>query len=102
MTEAMLERILGEANASAPAKGKDADEERTLGDGRKLTLHLAHDGAAMSVARIEAVRIAPGGVLVARNDKGERFFVALDDVYAIALDAGTSTGSATRKAGFLG
>ncbi len=102
MTDAMLERILGEAHATAPSKEAGKEGERALGEGRRLTLHVAHDGAAMTVARIEAIRVAPGGLLVATNDKGERYFVALDDVFAVAVEAGTKAGSAGRKAGFLG
>jgi hypothetical protein len=33
--------------------------------------------------------------------KGETFMVAMEDIFAAAFDAGT-TSSATRKAGFLG
>ncbi len=94
MTEAMLNRILTEAGAKA-AK----DDERELAEGSRLTLYVAHDGASLSVGRIAAVR-NDGHLLIARNDRGERYFFALDDVYAASVDAG-ATPAGSRKAGFL-
>ena len=50
----------------------------------------------------EGVRILEDGTVVGRNDKGDRFFIGLPDLFAVAAEgSGTTTGS-SRKAGFLG
>ena len=95
MTEAMLNRILTEAGAKA-----SKDDERELAEGSRLTLYVAHDGASLSVGRIAAVRV-DGHIVIAKNDKGERYFFALDDVYAASVDAGATPSGGSRKAGFL-
>ncbi|HTJ81897.1 MAG TPA: hypothetical protein VL400_09230 [Polyangiaceae bacterium] len=94
MTDAMLNRILGEAGAK-PGK----DDERELGEGSRLTLYVAHDGASLTVTRVAAVKIE-GQVVVARNDKGERYFLQLEDIFAAGVDASPAQQSG-RKAGFL-
>jgi hypothetical protein len=65
-----------------------------------LTLYAAHDGVSLTVGKIEEVRVT-GGLVRARNAKGETFLLALEDVFAAAVDAGAEGGSG-RKAGFLG
>lgn len=97
MTEAMLVTILAEAQA----KG-DKDAERTLPDGRRITLYAAHDGVPLTVTKVEGVKLVGGGVVKARNDKGESFLLSLEDLFAAAIDGGGSGGSTGRKAGFLG
>lgn len=94
MTHDMLRTVLDAANA------KEADGWQVPADGRQLSLYVAHDGVALTVQKIEALRLAHG-VLHARNAKGETFMLALDDVFAIAFDGG-ATAKATRAAGFLG
>jgi len=94
MTGAMLKAVLDEASAK---EGKDG--ERELAE-RRMTLYVAHDGATLTIGRIEGLR-QDGDILRARNDKGERYFVALEDVFAASLDAAQS-GASARKAGCLG
>ncbi|MFO0555546.1 MAG: hypothetical protein U0271_44625 [Polyangiaceae bacterium] len=97
MIEAMLTRILAETHARRSDGG-----EYELGEGKRLTLYVAHDGASLSISRIETLRLVEEGILVAKNDKGERFFVSLADVYALSAEAASSGGSAgSRKPGFL-
>jgi hypothetical protein len=95
MTEEMFRVVLETANAQS-----DKDGWHTLPEGRLMTLYAAHDGVQLSVAKVEALRLA-SSVLRARSVKGETFLLALGDVFATALDAGTEA-SAARKAGFLG
>lgn len=94
MTQDMLRTVLDTAQA------REVEGWHQLSDGRLLSLYTAHDGVSLTVQKIEAVRLA-SGVLFARNHKGETFMLALEDVFAAAFDAG-STSTATRKAGFLG
>ncbi len=65
-------------------------------DGRPVTLYASHDGANLTVARVEAIAVK-AGLLRARTTKGELYLLALEDVFAAAAE-----GSATqaRKAGF--
>src|SRR5262245_2034444 len=94
MTNDMLRTVLDTAHA------REVDGWLQLADGRLLSLYAAHAGVSLTVQKIEAVRHAHG-TLFARNTKGETFILALEDVFAAACDAGT-TSPATRKAGFLG
>lgn len=91
----MLLRVLKEIEA------KKEEGEHQLGDGRRLTLYAGHDGASLTVTRVEGLRLLEDGTVVARNDKGDRFFVALADVFAVAAE-GSGTTASSRKAGFLG
>lgn len=95
MTETMFASVLDSARSKT-----DSDGWHTFPDGRLVTLYAAHNGASLTVAKIEAIR-ASGGALRARTQKGETFHLSLEDVFAIACDAG-STPTAGRKAGFLG
>ena len=94
MTEAMLLKILDEAKARADKSG-----QRALGDGRKLTIYLAQGGASLTVARVESLSVA-GDLVVAQNDKGERYYLPLEAIFAVAAEAAPTTATA-RKAGFL-
>ena len=94
MTHDMLRTVLDTAQA------KEVEGWQQLSEGRLLSLYTAHDGVSLVVQKIEAVRLAHS-VLFARTSKGETFMLALEDVFAAACDAGT-TSPATRKAGFLG
>ncbi len=96
MTDAMLTRILAESEA----RKEDGGEYR-LSEGRRLTLYAAHAGVALTVTRVEGIRLLEDGQLVARNDKGDRYFLSLGDVFGVAADGSTTT-AANRKAGFLG
>ena len=94
MTDDMLKNVLETAGA------RESDGWSTLSDGRLLSLYVAHDGVSLTVQKIEAVKVAHA-VVQARSAKGETFMIALEDVFAAAFDAGT-TSPIARKAGFLG
>ena len=66
-------------------------------EGKLLTLYVASGASTLSVQRIEAVR-QEQGLVHARTKKGELFVLALQDVYAGAVEE--SQGS-SRKAGFV-
>jgi hypothetical protein len=94
MTGDHLEAIL----KLAGAKG-DKDGWASLPDGNTMTLHVAHDGAAMTISRIEAVR-HEGELVYARNPKRELFVVVRSDIFAVALEGEASAGKVVRRAGF--
>ncbi|HEY3818945.1 MAG TPA: hypothetical protein VGL81_17365 [Polyangiaceae bacterium] len=94
MTGEHLEAILKVAGAKS-----EKDGWQTLPDGATITLHLAHDGAGMTVSRIEAIK-QEGELLFARNPKRELFALARTDVYAIAMEGEASAGKVVRRAGF--
>jgi len=93
MTGEHLEAILKVAGAKS-----EKDGWQTLPDGATLTLHIAHDGAGMTVSRVEAIK-QDGELVYARNPKRELFALARVDVYAVALE-GESAGKVVRRAGF--
>ena len=95
MTEDMFRTVLDAASVSTDPEGW-----LRLPEGQLLTLYAAHDGVALNIAKVEALRLAHG-VIRARSNKGETFFVAREDLFAVSLDGGTKV-SAGRKAGFLG
>jgi hypothetical protein len=94
MTGDHLEAILKVAGA----KG-DRDGWASLPDGSTMTLHVAHDGASMTVPRIESLR-QDGELVYARNSKRELFVVVRSDVFAVALEGDASAGKVVRRAGF--
>jgi hypothetical protein len=91
MTQEHLSAILELISAKA-----EKDGWSTFPDGRGLTLYAAHDGAQLSVPRVEAIAVK-GGLLRARTAKGELYLLALEDVFAAAAEA---TPTQARKAGF--
>lgn len=97
MTEAMLKKILSEAQA----KREDGGEYRQ-GDGRRLTLYAGHAGVSLTISRVEAIRLLEDGTVTARNDKGDSYFLAIEDLFAVATDGAASATSSARKAGFVG
>jgi hypothetical protein len=94
MTGDHLEAILKVAGAKGDREGW-----ASLPDGSTMTFHVAHDGAAMTVPRIEAVR-QEGELVYARNSKRELFVVVRTDVFAVALEGEGSAGKVVRRAGF--
>jgi hypothetical protein len=94
MTGDHLEAILKVAGAKGDREGW-----ASLPDGSTMTLHVAHDGAAMTVPRIESIR-QDGELLYARNSKRELFVVVRSDVFAVALEGESSAGKVVRRAGF--
>lgn len=94
MTGEHLEAILKVAGAKL-----EKDGWYTLPEGATLTLHVAHDGASMTVSRIEALK-RDGELVYARNSRRELFALGGVDVFAVALDAEAAAGKVTRRAGF--
>lgn len=92
----MTEEHLASLLASAGAK-KDGEGWHAPADGRHLTLYVAANGASLNVGRVEALK-RDGSLLQARTVKGEVFVLALEDVFAAAVEA-APTGA--RKAGFV-
>jgi hypothetical protein len=81
---------------NAQAKG-DKDGFQVMPDGGSLTLYVAHDGASLSVSRIEAVKM-DGELVYARTQKRETFAVVRSDIYAVAAEG--ASGQTARRAGF--
>jgi hypothetical protein len=81
------------------ASGAKKDEQGFLAppEGKLLTLYVSSSSATLSVQRIEAVR-HEAGLVHARTKKGELFVLALEDIFAGAVEE--SQGS-SRKAGFV-
>jgi hypothetical protein len=77
----------------------EKDGWQTLPEGGTITLHVAHDGASMTISRIDAVR-QDGELLYARNPRREIFAVVRSDVYAVAIEGEASAGKVVRRAGF--
>ncbi len=96
MTEAMLKRILEEAQAK---KGEGGEQE--LGEGRRLTVYVAHAGVPLTVSKVVGLRVLEGATVQVRNDKGERTFLALEDIFAAGVE-GSGPSANARKAGFVG
>jgi hypothetical protein len=94
MTGEHLEAILKVAGAKS-----DKDGWASLPDGSTMSLHVAHDGAAMTVSRIESLR-QDGELVYARNPKRELFVVVRSDVFAVALEGEPAAGKVVRRAGF--
>jgi hypothetical protein len=94
MTGDHLDAILKVAGAK-----NDKEGWLTLPDSSTMTLHVAHDGASMTVSRIEAVR-QEGELVYARNPKREIFVVVRSDIFAVALEADSIAGKVVRRAGF--
>ncbi len=94
MTGEHLDTILKLAGAKSEKDGWVA-----LPEGSTLSLHVAHDGASMTVSRIEAMR-QDGDLVFARTPKRETFVVVRSDIFAAALEADASSGRVVRRAGF--
>ena len=94
MTGDHLDAILKLAGAK-----NEKDGWVSLPDGSTMSLHVAHDGASMTVSRIEALR-QDGELVYARNPKRELFVIVRGDVFAVALEADTIAGKVVRRAGF--
>jgi hypothetical protein len=82
----------------AGAKG-EKDGWSVLPEGTTLSLHVAHDGASMTVSRVEALK-QDGELVCARTPRRELFVVVRSDVFAAALEAETAAGRVVRRAGF--
>ncbi len=94
MTGEHLDAILKVAGGKSEKDGWLA-----LPDGATMTLHIAHDGASMTVPKVEAVR-QDGELVFARNARRELFAVVRSDVFAVALEGEQAAGKVVRRAGF--
>lgn len=92
MTEEHLVALLASAKAE-----KDGEGWHVPAEGRNLTLYVASGGVSLNVGRVEALQ-TQGALLRARTVKGELYVLALQDVFAAAIDAPAAGG---RKAGFV-
>lgn len=95
MTEDMFRTVLETVGVTTDKEGW-----LRLPEGQLMTLYASHDGVALNIAKVECLRMVHG-VIRARSSKGETFFVAREDLFAVSLDGG-NTVAAGRKAGFLG
>jgi hypothetical protein len=94
MTGEHLEAILKVAGAKS-----EKDGWQSLPEGSAMTLHVAHDGASMTVSRIDAVR-QDGELVYARNPRRELFVIVRSDIFAVALEGESNAGKVARRAGF--
>jgi hypothetical protein len=94
MTGEHLDAILKLAGAKSDKEGW-----HSLPDGSTLTLHIGHNGAGMTISRIDSLR-QNGDLVVARNPKREVFVFVWTDVYAVALEGESGPGKVARRAGF--
>ena len=92
MTKQHLDALLKAAEA-----GKAKDGWREMAAGRELTLYLATEGAHLTVSRITAIKEG-ASLLEARSAKGEHYVLALETVFAGAVD---ESNDRHRKAGFV-
>lgn len=98
MLKAALDEAFGEAERK-PASDGFID----LPEGRRLTLHTAHDGVGLTVSKVDRIAQSAGGVVRARNERGEIFVLALEDLFALSVEGSRQGGAgAPRRAGFLG
>ena len=93
MTREQIEVILKNAQAKTDKEGGHA-----LPDGSNVTFHVAHDGAAVQVGKVEHVRF-DGELLFAKSSKQTVALVSTD-VFAVAVE-GAGGSPARRPAGFL-
>lgn len=92
MTGQQIEAILKQASAKADKEGF-----LVLAEGAALTLYVSHDGASLTVPKVEAIRV-DGELVHARTAKRETFCMAQTDVFALSLEA--ASGQPARRAGF--
>ena len=92
MTRDHLQALLNAAEAS---EGKDGWME--LGAGRSLNLYAASNGVGLTVSRVSSLRVEPQWV-TAKTARGELYVVALEDLFAGAVEA---PAQGARKTGFV-
>ena len=92
MVGEQLQAIFKNAQAKAEKDGFTA-----LPEGTTATLYAAHGGVALTVSRVEAIRV-DDGLLTARTVKRETYMVDITDVFALAVDGATN--GPVRRAGF--
>jgi len=93
MTREQIESILKTSGSK-----QEKDGTYALSEGSNVTFHIAHDGASVSVQKIEAVKF--DGELVYAKSPKQTVAVVITDVFAIGVD-GVAGVPARRPAGFL-
>ncbi|PIE06310.1 MAG: hypothetical protein CSA75_00200 [Sorangium cellulosum] len=91
MTQDHFETFL----ASVPVESTDDGWSEAPAE-RHITLYAAHEGVALTVSKVEAVK-CEGDLIRARTRKGEAYMVVLADIFAMAVEAPNTS---DRKAGF--
>ncbi len=94
MTGEQLDAILKTLGAKS-----DKDGWQGLPDGNSLGIYVAHEGASITIGRVESLR-RDGDIVYARNAKKELFAVARADIFALSLDSEGTAAKAGRRAGF--
>ena len=92
MTQEQLETILKQLSVKADKEGWWKTQEGTL-----LTLQVSHDGASVSMSRIEQLRF-DAGIVTARTHRQEVHCCAVADIFALSSDGGS--GEKGRRPGF--
>jgi hypothetical protein len=92
MTEDHLASLLAVAEAK-----KEKDGWHALPEARHLSLYAAYNGASLTVARVTGLK-RDGNLILVRTVKGETYILALEDLFAGAVESPTGS---TRKAGFV-
>lgn len=92
MTHAELDAIMKTLLAKA-----DKDGWTLFPEGSSATLHIAKDGASLTLSRVEGVKV-DGAILYARTSKKEMYATLAEDLLAVAFDPGSS--QPARRAGF--
>lgn len=94
MTGEQLEAILKTIGAKS-----DKDGWQGLPDGNTLGIYVAHEGASITISRVESLR-RDGDIVYARNAKRELFAVVRSDIFALSLDSEGTAAKTGRRAGF--
>ncbi|MCL2779262.1 MAG: hypothetical protein FWD73_14800 [Polyangiaceae bacterium] len=92
MTREQIETILMSSGAKA-----DKDSV-VLPEGANITFHIAHDGASLSVQKIEMIRFL-GDLVYAKSSK-QTIALITQDIFAVAMD-GTMGQPGRRQPGFF-
>jgi hypothetical protein len=93
MTREQIETILKTAQAK-----QDKDGALGLPEGSNVTLHVSHDGASISLPKLDSVRIE-GELLYGKSSK-QTVAVVASDVFAVTIE-GAGGAPARRPAGFV-
>lgn len=93
MTREQIETILKSTQGK-----QEKDGSYALPEGASVTFHVAHDGATLTVQKVEGVRF-DGELLFAKSAK-QTTALATSDVFAVALEGGGGA-PVRRPAGFL-
>ena len=103
MKQEQLEAFLTSVSAVPATAPSDVPSDVTSDNGwfdvppeQHVTLCVAHNGVGLTVSKVEAIKF-DREVVLARTRKGETYQLALDDVFAAAVE---TPKAGDRKAGF--